>query len=131
MPGPRARSQGTAASSRLARLSRLVALVLRHRPEEVGISLDTGGFADIAALARALASQPGWEAISADEIIALAKADPRRYEVREERIRARYGHTVAVEHPGERAVPPEWLYYGTAAGSVGALSRDLHPAGRQ
>jgi putative RNA 2'-phosphotransferase len=109
-----------------------VALVLRHRPEEVGISLDTGGYAPIDRLAEALAAQPGWESVTPDDLIALARADPRRYEVRDGRIRARYGHTVSVEEPGERAHPPEWLYAAVAPGALESIARvGLRPAGRQ
>jgi putative RNA 2'-phosphotransferase len=117
---------------RLARLSRLVALVLRHRPEEVGLSLDPAGFAALDALAGALSAQPGWESVSASDLMALASSDPRRYEVRDGRMRARYGHTIAVEEPGEAAVPPEWLYYGTSPADVGEIRvHGLRPTSRQ
>lgn len=120
------------ASTRLTRLSRLVALVLRHRPEEVGLSLDAGGYAPLDRLAQALATQPGWESISPDDLLALARADSRRYEVRDGRIRARYGHTVSVEEPGEPAFPPEWLYIGIAPDALEEIaSLGLRPAGRQ
>ena len=117
---------------RLVRLSRLLALVLRHRPEEVGLILDAGGFAPLDEVARALATQRGWDSLSVNDLIALTQADPRRYEVHEGRIRARYGHTVTVEHPGEPAVPPEWLYHG-AAPAVAAQIRTagIHPQARQ
>ncbi|MDR7417709.1 MAG: RNA 2'-phosphotransferase [Armatimonadota bacterium] len=131
MPGSRTTSR-SAASERRARLSRLVALVLRHRPEEVGVRLDSGGYADLEALAAGLATQPGWESLSSTDLLALAQADPRRYEVRDGRIRARYGHTIRVEEPGEPALPPEWLYIGVRAADVASLRDDgLRPAGRQ
>ncbi len=131
MPGPRARSRPSP-PSRLARLSRLVALVLRHRPEEVGLSLDAGGYADLEALAAALAAQPGWEMLSANDLTALAAADPRRYEVRDGRIRARYGHTVRLEAPGEPTLPPEWLYIGMDRAELPVVrTSGLRPSGRQ
>ncbi|MGH2375834.1 MAG: RNA 2'-phosphotransferase, partial [bacterium] len=61
---------------RRVRLSRLLALVLRHRPEEVGLTLDAGGFAPLEALAQALAAQPGWAAVTAADVVAVAEADP-------------------------------------------------------
>jgi putative RNA 2'-phosphotransferase len=118
-------------SMRLTRLSRLVALVLRHRPDEVGIELDAGGFAPLDELAAALATQPGWESVSPGDLHALAAADPRRYEIRDGRIRARYGHTVTLEQPGEPAVPPEWLFYGAGADEMLEIQRDgLRPTTR-
>jgi putative RNA 2'-phosphotransferase len=123
---------GPGSSPRLARLSRLVALVLRHRPEEVGLTLDAGGYADVEALALALAAQPGWESLSVNDLLALAQADARRYEVREGRMRARYGHTVSIEEPGEQATPPEWLYMGAGPAQLpGFKSEGLVPTNRQ
>jgi len=131
MPHPHERSHAGDAQRR-ARLSRLLALVLRHRPDEVGLTLDAGGFAPVETVAHALASQRGWESLTASDLLALAAADARRYEVRDGRIRARYGHTVTVEEPGEPALPPEWLYYGAAPDAVARMRADgLHPTDRR
>jgi putative RNA 2'-phosphotransferase len=116
---------------RLTRLSRLVALVLRHRPDEVGIQLDAAGFAPVEELAVALATQSGWESVAAEDLRALAAADPRRYELRDGRMRARYGHTVPLEQAGEPAVPPEWLYYGAGSVEMTEIQREgLRPTTR-
>jgi len=131
MPGPRETSRSGDAQRR-ARLSRLLALVLRHRPDEVGLTLDEGGFAPVEAVARALAGQRGWELLTTSDLLALADADPRRYEVRDGRIRARYGHTITVEQPGEPALPPEWLYYGAAPAAAAHMRADgLRPNDRR
>jgi putative RNA 2'-phosphotransferase len=117
---------------RRVRLSRLLALVLRHRPEEVGLSLNAGGFAPLEAVGQAIAGQPGWESLTVADVAAVAEADPRRYEVRDGMIRARYGHTVTVEQPGEVAVPPEWLYLGGSPASAAELPAEgLRPQTRQ
>lgn len=109
-----------------------MALVLRHRPDEVGVSLDAGGYADLERLAVALATQPGWESLSSRDLVALAQGDPRRYEISGGRIRARYGHTVGVEEPGEPARPPEWLYFGVDPARIPELAAGgLRPSGRQ
>jgi putative RNA 2'-phosphotransferase len=114
------------------RLGRVLALILRHRPDEVGIVLDPGGFASLDALARGLSAQPGWGSVTVDEIVQTAAADARRYEVRDGLIRARYGHTVPIEQPGEPAFPPEWLYHGTPPADVdGLLTAGLQPTSRQ
>lgn len=131
MPSPRTRSIPNA-TQRRARLSRLLALVLRHRPGEVGLTLDAGGFAPVDVVARALATQRGWESLTSDELLALVAADPRRYEARDGRIRARYGHTIQVEEPGEPALPPEWLYYGVARDALARIGAEgLRPSDRQ
>jgi putative RNA 2'-phosphotransferase len=131
MPSPRTRSISGDAQRR-ARLSRLLALVLRHRPGEVGLTLDAGGFAPVDVVAQALATQRGWETLTSADLLALVAADPRRYEVRGGRIRARYGHTIQVEEPGEPAMPPEWLYYGAAPNALAPIGADgLRPTDRQ
>lgn len=117
-PGP---DRNNSRSQKLARLSRLAALVLRHRPDELGLTLDSGGFVQVEALAQALNTQRGWESLCTGDVVALAAADPRRYELSDGRIRARYGHTVTVEQPGEAALPPEWLYLGASAADAATL----------
>ncbi|MDQ7820029.1 MAG: RNA 2'-phosphotransferase [Armatimonadota bacterium] len=117
---------------RTERLSRFLALVLRHRPESVGVALDPSGYVDIDTLAAALARQPGWAWVTADSIRAVARVDPRRYEVSGGRIRARYGHSVPVDTPGPPVVPPEWLYHGTSPAALEAIrARGLQPQARQ
>jgi len=114
------------------RLSRFLALVLRHKPESVGITLDPSGFTEIEDLAKAIAEQPGWTGITEAAIRAVADQDTRRYEISGTRIRARYGHSIPVETPGTPIVPPEWLFHGTAPDALDAISRDgLTPQGRQ
>ncbi len=128
-PGPNRQHRR---SEKLVRLSRLAALVLRHRPEEVGLTLDAAGFVPVEALAAALRAQRGWESLCAEDLGELAKADPRRYEICDGRIRARYGHTVTVEQPGEAVLPPEWLYVGASAAEAEHLRETgLRPGGRR
>ena len=131
MPATRGARPDRSAPRRL-RLSRLLARVLRHKPEDVGLTLDAEGFTSLEALARALAAQPGWETLTAADLAAVAAADPRRYELRDGRIRARYGHTVPVEAPGEPAVPPEWLYYGVPQDDLPVIRTEgLRPGTRR
>lgn len=114
------------------RLSRFLALVLRHKPESIGITLDPSGFVEIEALAKAIAGQPGWSQASESAIRAAAAQDARRYEIDGTRIRARYGHSVPIEAPGTAVVPPEWLYHGTSPEALDVIRRDgLTPQGRQ
>lgn len=114
------------------RLGRFLALVLRHKPESIGISLDPAGFVEVEALARAIATQPGWSSVTADSIRAATQKDAKRYEISGDRVRARYGHSVPISAPGKAIVPPEWLYHGTAPGALEALRQQgLQPQGRQ
>ncbi len=129
---PPRRGASSDARDRDERLSRFLALVLRHKPESVGLALDPAGFVDIDTMVAALAAQPGWSWVNADAVRQLAQQDSRRYEIAENRIRARYGHTVPIDTPGTPVVPPEWLYYGVPPASLDQLRAEgLHPQERQ
>ncbi|OLC28647.1 MAG: hypothetical protein AUH31_08525 [Armatimonadetes bacterium 13_1_40CM_64_14] len=114
------------------RLGRFLALVLRHKPDSVGITLDPAGFVEVEVLAQAIAAQPGWSSVTGDAIRAATQKDAKRYEISGDRVRARYGHSVPIATPGKTVVPPEWLYHGTAPGALDALRQQgLQPQGRQ
>jgi len=126
------RDRGGRDDAHLDRLSRFTALLLRHKPETVGISLDPSGYVEIEVLVRAMAAQPGWQWVDEGKIRALAARDTRRYELDGDRIRARYGHSIPIDAPGVPVVPPEWLYHGTAPGSLDLIrTYGLKPQHRQ
>jgi len=93
-------------------LGRLVAGCLRHFPGDLGLTMDSHGWVDLNKLADVVTSRHHWA--SRDLIIALVQSDSKeRYEIRGERIRARYGHSVDVDldHP-ENRLP--LLFYGAS-----------------
>ncbi len=104
------------------KLSKLVSGILRHFPDSYGVKVDDKGWASIDELVEALKRLPGYKWVERWHIEALAALDPKgRFEVREGRIRARYGHTIKVEVeplPGE---PPRVLYHGTVAGNLPSI----------
>ncbi len=118
---------------RAERLSRLLSLILRHRPEAFGLSLDPHGWAPVEALLEAVRRQRGWEdATAADLEAAVNLPGRRRFELRDGRMRALYGHSVPVQPEGAPQRPPEWLYHGTAPERVAAiLSEGLRPGPRR
>src|SRR5262249_36900760 len=88
--------------------------ILRHKPEEVGITLDAGGWVDIDELLSAMAKHD--HALSRSELQVLLDIDEKkRCEVSEDgkRIRASQGHSIEVELGYSDAPPPEFLYHGT------------------
>lgn len=107
-------------------MSKRLALVLRHRPERFGVTLDADGWAPVADVVAGLG------VTRADVEAAVALPGKQRYEIDGDRMRARYGHSVPdrVEQPV--AVPPDVLFHGTTASAVPAiLDRGLLPMGRQ
>jgi len=82
---------------RIVKLSKFLALILRHQPERFGLALDEEGWASLAEVMEVLQGLPNFRwATRADvmHIVEHGSGDgKRRFEVEGERIRARYGHT--------------------------------------
>ena len=115
---------------RLTRLSKTLAYVLRHRPDAVGIELDSAGWVDIAVLIGSM-TEAGHPIVEADIDRIVTGSTKRRYEVRAGRIRAAQGHSVDVELGLEPSVPPGVLYHGTVARFLEAIRTEgLRPGER-
>lgn len=110
----------------LTRLSKAMAHALRHAPERYGLTLDPAGWAEVDALLTALrARHPAWHELTrADLRRAIAAADKQRFEMNDSRIRALYGHTTAQRIEKRPSPPPERLFHGTAAHTVGRIQRE-------
>ena len=122
-------------SSEMTRLSRMLALILRHKPETAGIELDERGAIDINELADALANMSGWEFIERDHILDMVETvGQRRFDIDydENMIRARYGHSMKRVIKYDPVEPPEKLYHGSEYGVAEDIMVDgLLPEGRQ
>lgn len=71
--------------------------------------------------------------VSPDDVAAaVGLPGKRRYEIDGDRVRARYGHSVAERVEQPVAEPPEVLFHGTSAAAVPAILREgLRPMARQ
>lgn len=97
------------------RLSKFISLVLRHKPDAAGIKLDSHGWADVEELIRGI-NQTGRK-IDMTVLEEIVRMDEKqRYSFNEDRtkIRANQGHSIPVDVELKKAVPPEFLYHGTA-----------------
>jgi putative RNA 2'-phosphotransferase len=116
------------------RLSRFLAFILRHHPEQVNVALDEQGSADLDALTEAIRAGPGFGGVDRQQIEALVSSGPaaQRFEILGNRIRARYGHTLPQVIQYEPAEPPEFLFHGTTPQSAEQiLAEGLRPVERQ
>jgi putative RNA 2'-phosphotransferase len=94
--------------------SKFLSLVLRHKPETIGISLDPNGWVDVDALLDALEEHN--HAMSIEELERVVREnDKQRFILSEDRrrIRANQGHSVQVDLGLQPQVPPESLFHGT------------------
>lgn len=96
------------------RLSRFLAFVLRHHPEEIGLELDEQGAADIDELLQRLHARTGFASVTREQIERLAAGPSAvRFEVRGNRLRARYGHSLPQAIQYDPATPPTDLFHGS------------------
>jgi len=92
------------------KLSKRLSYILRHAPESVGITLDSGGWVDLAKLCVAM--NVGVQYIEET----VASDSKKRYEIIDGRIRASQGHSVEVSLGYVEKLPPAVLYHGTHIG---------------
>jgi putative RNA 2'-phosphotransferase len=101
-------------TNRLTRISRFLSLVLRHEPQNIGITLDTAGWVDVRTLLDAMATH-GNPIGEAELREVVHTNDKKRFAFSEDgqRIRASQGHSVPVDLGYSPATPPAVLYHGT------------------
>jgi putative RNA 2'-phosphotransferase len=114
-------------------LSKLLAYILRHRPDEFGLVLDEDGFISLKELQQAIAEEEGWTYVRRSHIMEVAYTSNReRFEVQDEKIRATYGHSLPHRIHYEPVSPPKILYHGTRRRAYPhILQQGLNPMGRQ
>ena len=111
-------------ASRAVHLSKLLSLVLRHRPDELGLTLDRAGWTSVDALLAALAARG--ETVSAADLAELVRtSDKQRFALSPDgrRIRAQQGHSVPIELGHAPAAPPAILFHGTVARFLPSIRR--------
>ena len=97
------------------KLSKFISLVLRHRPEAAGISLDEHGWADVDDLLKGIVLTG--RKIDREKLEEIVATDAKqRYSFNEEKtlIRANQGHSIPVDVELKEQRPPWILYHGTA-----------------
>jgi putative RNA 2'-phosphotransferase len=115
-------------------VSKTISHALRHEPWLYELELDAAGWVPVEALLAALrAEKPAWAGLSeADLVQTMAQADKQRYEMRDGKFRALYGHSTPQKLAKEPAEPPAILFHGTAPKTVALIRKDgLRPMGRQ
>ena len=92
------------------RLSKLLAYLLRHRPDSVGLSLDPHGWVEIDPLIAAINEHQRvpFTLLRADLVTLVSGASAELFELSEGRIRARSGHSLEVAIEGSDV--PDYLF---------------------
>ena len=113
------------------RFSRWMAYVLRHNPMRYGLTPDRHCYVDVEEFVRIARSRyPDLDPRRLQEFVETNASS--RFEVTPTHVRARYGHSIAVEPVGGPVVPPPYLYFGTEADRAPAiLAGGLTPMDRR
>lgn len=114
--------------------SKFLSFVLRHRPEAIGITLDSNGWVDVDTLLAA-ANQHN-ERLDRTLLEAVVAGNDKKrftFSADGQRIRAAQGHsTKSISVTYAPVTPPAVLYHGTADRFLGSiLSQGLRPGSRQ
>ncbi|RNF84301.1 RNA 2'-phosphotransferase [Montanilutibacter psychrotolerans] len=120
-------------SESLVSKSKFLSLVLRHKPEEIGLSLDAEGWAELDQLIQ-LASDKGIALTRELVLEIVSTSDKKRFVVDPtgERIRANQGHSIKVDLGLTPQQPPGTLFHGTATRFAASIRESgLLPGARQ
>lgn len=109
----------------LKHISKFMSLVLRHRPEEIGLHLDENGWADVQELISKLNSK-GANVDEATIQLVVDTNEKKRFAFNEDktRIRASQGHSIHVDLQLSPAAPPAVLFHGTAEHAIASIMKD-------
>lgn len=104
------------------RISKFLSLVLRHKPETIGIQLDENGWVTVDMLLKQLGTHghPVSKEIL-DHVVATNTKKRFAYNDDETKIRANQGHSVEVDLNYTPLQPPAILYHGTAERSLESI----------
>ncbi len=97
----------------LVRTSRYISFILRHKPEDIGITLDEHGWARVDELIEGVNRKYYLTLPILEEIVETD--DKQRYSFNGDKtlIRANQGHSVQVDVELEERIPPKFLFHGT------------------
>lgn len=111
--------------SSLRDISKYICFVLRHHPEDIDISLDNHGWANVDELIAGIARSKDKE-FNRETLERIVREDNKqRYSFNSDgtKIRANQGHSIPVDVELEKREPPEILYHGTAEKYVESINR--------
>lgn len=103
-----------------------ISLILRHKPEIIGITLDAHGWADVHELIAGI-NATGKYRLDMSMLEEIVRTDNKhRYSFNEDKtkIRANQGHSIQVNVKLKEAQPPEILYHGTGEKYVEAILQE-------
>lgn len=109
-------------AAQLTKLSKFLSKHLRHQPERLGLTLESGGWVSVdELLAACVARRTMLTRPMLDEIVERNDKQRFAFDETKTRIRAQQGHSIEVNLELEEAEPPAVLYHGTGSISEYAI----------
>ena len=107
----------------LIKTSRFISLILRHKPETIGITLDEHGWANVEELIAGVNKKYLIDIQILEKIV--NEDNKNRYSFNEDKtmIRANQGHSIPVDVELKKLNPPDILYHGTGEKYVESIER--------
>lgn len=110
----------------LKKLSKFLAVILRHNPDGFGVALDEQGFTPLDLVWKTIQTKYGtrFDFTDLETVVAGDKNGKKRYEISNGKIRAMYGHSQVRDIDYVPAIPPDTLYHGTNARAVESIRKE-------
>lgn len=118
----------------LDNLGRILAGLLRHFPDKLGLKMDGRGWVDVKELLQTLhISRAGFHWLKEEHLLAFVETDPKgRYQIDGGMIRATYGHTIDVILDDLPVAELDILYYPVTEEELEfVLESGLYPTDRK
>ena len=116
----------------MTELSKLISLVLRHKPERLGLTMDAHGWVETSALIEKLNALQPFDMGMLETIVATDSKQRYSFSDDKSHIRANQGHSIPVDLELLPVSPPEILWHGTATRFSERIEREgLRPMSRQ
>ena len=105
----------------LTSTSKFVSLILRHKPETIGIQLDEHGWANVDELIAGISKTCEFNREILEEIVRTDNKQRFTFNEDKTKIRANQGHSIPVDVELPAAIPPETLWHGTGEKYVNSI----------
>lgn len=117
----------------LKRIGKVMAGILRHFPEKFNLQIDEHGWIELYKFVYAVRVKTNYRWLKEYHIKAIVETDEKgRYQIKDEKIRATYGHTLNVDLDLPIENIPDKLYYPATLEEVDIiLETGLKPVDRK
>ena len=103
--------------------SKFVSLILRHKPETIGIQLDEHGCANVEELIAGISKTHEINREILEEIVRTDNKQRFTFNEDKTKIRTNQGHSIPVDVELPEAVPPDRLWHGTGEKYVASIDQ--------